>query len=263
MVQVLDALRRQETAVRPKLRMTHLQCNGDAPAVGAYARYLADLLGGDLEQRRLEPANRQEMIAQASEAAAESDLLLFGEPAPCLLGRLLNLRGDRRLVDRVGAPILVARQPSWPLRTILLVVRAEESDKTAVEWTRRLAMASRAEVTVLAVTPHARAMYALGNPQVGVDVLLAPNTPSGIRLRSDLRQLADSDVVCELHLRQGEPDWQIRWEMEAADHDLIVIADETYGRLARWALGDLVTPLLRWAQRPLLVTKPGAGGGDA
>jgi hypothetical protein len=53
----------------------------------------------------------------------------------------------------------------------------------------------------------------------------------------------------------GAPDQQIQMEVTEVDHDLIVIGAEPDGRLRHWYLGEVVAPLLRWADRPLLIAR--------
>jgi nucleotide-binding universal stress UspA family protein len=100
-------------------------------------------------------------------------------------------------------------------------------------------------------------MYNLGNRvQTGLDVLLSPNTPSGNYLRYVAQQLKHWQIDGNLHLRQGDPEWQIRDEVAEGNYDLVVIGAEPRGRFYRRLLGELVTPLLRWIDRPLLIARP-------
>jgi hypothetical protein len=43
--------------------------------------------------------------------------------------------------------------------------------------------------------------------------------------------------------------------MIEGNNDLIVIATEPTNRLRRWMVGELVNPLLSWADRPVLIAK--------
>jgi nucleotide-binding universal stress UspA family protein len=100
-------------------------------------------------------------------------------------------------------------------------------------------------------------MYNVGqHVQVGLDVLLSPNTPSGHYLRHIACQLARLQIEANLRLRQGSPDRQIQDEVAEGNYDLIVIGSEPHGRLYRLLLGEIVTPMLRWIDRPLLIARP-------
>ncbi len=55
--------------------------------------------------------------------------------------------------------------------------------------------------------------------------------------------------------RQGDPLAHIRNEVRAYVYGLIVIAAEPTSGWERWLLGEVVAPLLRWADRPVLVAR--------
>jgi nucleotide-binding universal stress UspA family protein len=100
-------------------------------------------------------------------------------------------------------------------------------------------------------------MYNLGNRlQTGLDVLLSPNTPSGQQLRRIAQRLTRWQIESDLRLRQGEPDCQVREEVADGNYDLIIVGAEPYGRLHRLLPDELVGPLLRWVNRPLLIARP-------
>ena len=44
--------------------------------------------------------------------------------------------------------------------------------------------------------------------------------------------------------------------MEEGTYDLVLIGAEPHGRFYRRLLGELVMPLLRWIDRPLLIAQP-------
>jgi nucleotide-binding universal stress UspA family protein len=99
-------------------------------------------------------------------------------------------------------------------------------------------------------------MFSLGNRvQPGMNVLLTPNTPSGQRLGQIGLQLAHWQVECDMHFRQGKPDHQIREEVSKGNYDLIIIGSEPCSRVHRLLLSGLVSPLLRWVNRPLLIAQ--------
>jgi len=55
--------------------------------------------------------------------------------------------------------------------------------------------------------------------------------------------------------RQGDPVAQIRNEVRAHVYDMSVIAAEPTSGWERWLMGEVVSPLLRWADRPVLVAR--------
>lgn len=226
-----------------------------------YARYVRDLLGGQIIPLCLTPANE---VADIKRVARSCDLIIYDESEPTLLARLLGIHSGHRALIQMPTSILLARQPRWPINQILLIARTEATDEAAVQWAGRLARAASARVTILAIVPPLPALYRQSTlVQPTMDVLLAPNTSSGQRLRHISQQMAQWQVAGRLRLRQGEPDWQIRQEVEEGSHDLIVIAAEPVGRWRRWLMGELVTPLLHWVDRPVLIAKPALSiGGD-
>lgn len=231
-----------------------VQEDAAAAQVEAYARYLRDLLAGQITRWQLPP---KDGLAQVKAAARHYDLVIFEEGEQSLPERLFSGRPGCKAVAQLPASILVARQPRWPIYNILLIARAEETDEAAAEWVGRLARASSATVTVLVIVPSLPAMYSQSHfVQPGLDVLLAPNTHSGQQLRHMAEQFAQWRIAGTLHLRQDEPHRQIEKEVSAGNYDLLVIAAESQGRLQRLLLGELVHPLLKWIDRPVLVAKP-------
>lgn len=226
----------------------------------AYTGYLGYLLGGQLQyhhpQSDRDWVNETWLKVDDSGTTAAERLIVLSDPEPRWWQRLLGRTPARWTVNQVRASLLFARQPRWPLRHILLVVRAHETDEAALAWVERLALPSQAEVTLLPIVPPFPRMYQYGNKvQPPLDVLLSPNTACGAALRQyagRLRRLAIHGIVCQ---RQGKPDVQLHREVRDINYELIVIAAEPYGRLERWFLGELVGPLLGWADRPVLVAR--------
>lgn len=208
----------------------------------AYALALGTLLGGHVSH--LETAEEIEALVREG-AGAEHDLLIVEEAKPSLIERLQSL-----------APVLVARRPRWPLARVLLIVQGAGVDDAAVEWVVTLARASGSAVTVLAVVPPVPAMYkGLSRMGQGLPALLATDTALGREMRQVARQLVAWEIDGTLRLRQGAPDLQICREVIEADPDLIVLGTKPSRRSVRGLAGDLVRPLLRLADRPVLVAQ--------
>jgi nucleotide-binding universal stress UspA family protein len=220
----------------------------------AYADYLCGLLHSQLSFMEL-PAERT--VKWIKHKAGDCDLVVFGEPKQSLIERMIAGRPGRRAVSQVPVSILVARQPRWPIKTILMITRTEETDEAALEWVGRLARPSGATVTILPVLCSFPSVYAPAcSDETALGEILSPNTQPGRQLRNLCQQLTQWQITASLRLRQGEPEWQIRWEIAKGDYDLIVIGADPFRRWRRWLVGDLVTPMLRWVNRPLLVARP-------
>jgi nucleotide-binding universal stress UspA family protein len=76
-------------------------------------------------------------------------------------------------------------------------------------------------------------------------------------LRLYWEQFEQLRIDSRLSLQSGEPDEQIRAGVAETDPDLVIIAAETHPRLVRFVYGEIVAPLLRWVDRPLLIAHYG------
>jgi nucleotide-binding universal stress UspA family protein len=223
-----------------------------------YAQALGGLLGGRVS--RLDTSEGMEALVEKGECA-ECDLIIFEEPDHRLIHRLLSrLATDstpalRR--SRVPFAVLAARQPRWPLRSILLIICGQGPDDAAVDWVSRLARQSGSAVTVLTVVPPVPAMYSQrARMDQGLPALLSTDTALGRQMRRVAQHLVERRIEGTLRLRQGAPDWQIRCEIIKGNYDLIALATRPRQWWMRWLEGDLVCLLLRQADRPVLVAKP-------
>lgn len=195
-------------------------------------------------------------LAQAVQRS-DYDLVILGEPDQPFGQRLIKGPFLLKAITRINCSLLLARQPRWPLKRILLVVRGEEIDNVAVDWVVRIARPSGAAVTVLAVVPPVPAMFGgFERMQQGLDALLTTDTALGRQMRQMARWLVEWELEGTLRLRQGAPDEQIRREMIEGDYDLIAVAARRHSRLKRWLLSERVRSLLRWGNWPLLIAKP-------
>lgn len=162
---------------------------------------------------------------------------------------------------------LFARQIRMPLHRILLVLRMDETDELAAAWASRLAQKSGAAVTILPIVrPLPSAYFPNSDNPPGIEGLLSPHTADGKHVRRTLAQLACNQVRGTLRLREGEPDWQLRQEIDqSANHptgddayDLVIIGadrDEQPQQPQQSLMGGLAGSLLSWIQYPLLITR--------
>ncbi len=220
-----------------------------------YAQAIGTLLGAHVSHFEMAYDTRPILDALADEVdRAGYHLVILEAPAQSLAEQLFSDPADCRAVDRFPTSLLIVRQPRRPLKRILLVIRGEESDNGAVDWTVRLVRPSGAAVTVLAMAPLAMTMYHdTARPEPGLSAWLTPETALGRQMRRVARRLANWEIEGALHLRQGPLDWQIRQEVAERDYDLIVVAAAPDDRRLP---GGIIGPLLRWADQPVLIAKP-------
>jgi nucleotide-binding universal stress UspA family protein len=225
-----------------------------------YVQALSTLLGASM----VRTSTAGEVNALASEeGGADSDLVVFGQGCHQVIRYLLarpiadnGLASQQRVVPFA---VLVAQQPRWPIERILLVICGDSADNVAVDWALRLAQASVAAVTALAVVPAVPAMYhGLSRMEQSLAALLRTDTALGRQMHHIAQELAACRIEGTLRLRQGAPDQQICREAVEGDHDLVVTAT----RPCRWWLrqlkGDPICSLLGRVDRPVLITVPSA-----
>jgi hypothetical protein len=237
------------------LRLRIIPCaQENSQAVLSYGRELARLLGAAAVSQSVSDFERLE-----PEVVAGCDLIILGEPHQSLTQRLWPGPAAGRAAEHWPGSLLLARHPRWPLRQILTILRGEPGDDAALEWTLRLAEAAGAGVTLLAVIPSLPGFYNEGSQvQAQLGVLLLANSMTGCCLRRQLRRLHQAGVAAQLGTQPGAPDRQIETEIRCSAPDLVVIAAESAGQFWRLWLGELVRPLLRRIDRPLLVARPPA-----
>jgi nucleotide-binding universal stress UspA family protein len=245
---------------RPLRLLVCPQAGSIAGEVRAYAQAVGELLGAHISYFHTPARTGVALDALVGEVErAGYDLVIFGERDQSLVERLLLGWEDRRAAEQVSASLLIARRPRWPLRRVLLIIQGEEGDDAVVDWIVRLARPSDADVTILTVIPPVPAMYhSMARMQQGLMAVLASDSTLGQQMRRAAQQLADWEIRSTLRLCQGPPDWLIHREMVQGDYDLVAVAAERHCRWLRWLLGELVAPVLCWADRPVLITRPTA-----
>lgn len=221
-----------------------------------YTEYMARLLGAELVYRTL-PTRHD----GPSAPAGEQDVILLHEPETSWWQRALGWTAAERLAGRGPASVLVTRRLQWPVANILLIFRSEPTDEAAIAWTRVLAQATGASVTVLPLLPPIPALYT-PNPGASLDArqLLATCTPAAARLRQLTEQFAARQIPVVIRPGRGEPLWQMREALAGGEYDLVLVGAEPPGWLHRFLVGDLVGPLLHCASCPVFAARNGPRG---
>jgi nucleotide-binding universal stress UspA family protein len=235
-----------------------------------YAQEIASLLQADLLQEDpTRPASSgSEQAPTADWIHEQCNLFLFDSTDHPALRRLLVEPNVRRKQDqptveeRIPHPraALIAQQPHWPIQRILLIISGEEAYEAVMDWTLRMARASRSAVTALAVVPPAPAMYGATSALAQtLPALLSTNSILGRRMRHTARLMVEWEIEGTLRLRQGPPDWQIRRELAERQHDLVMLGTKPRRQWLRWLEGDPLSSLLRCARQPVLIALPPSG----
>jgi nucleotide-binding universal stress UspA family protein len=161
--------------------------------------------------------------------------------------------GSEPAGNRLETPTLLVRKPRWPLKEILFVVRGDSCDLAALEWLILLARCSKAAVTMLVVHPDVPGLYnRFPDVQLDIDLLLNLDNETSTYLKNMIQKISKYDIPLFVRIRKAPPKVQIREEVVEGDYDLVIISKECRGRLWRLFFGELVKPLLRWIDRPVL-----------
>lgn len=248
----------QEVSKSPPELLIWIPTKSIPKEVETYADQLANLMSAHLSRFESPNVDNQAYKALISETGhIHADVVILGELEVSVLERLIDGFPEYRLTDQLPSSLLVVRQPHWPLKHILLILRNGAMDESAVDWTVSLAHISGANVTILPLTLHLPDLDDLASPLRGsLDTILTSESTFGKKMRFAAQRLVNSEINGILRLRQEPPTWQIRFELLENEYDLIVINSEPHDELWHWILGELVNPLLSWTDRPVLITKP-------
>lgn len=228
----------------------------------SYAHDFAQLMEARLTSINRTGGDKRPVEYVLSEARRQQpDLLIFPCPLKILPAWLMPNWTKNQLIKQIPASLLVLRNPRWPLRHILLVLRDSKFDPAAVTWTVQVASKSRAAVTVLPLVVPVPPIYAgINFEHRSLINLLGSTCPLGETLRRVSQSLAEKDIHGTLCLRDGTIVEQIQQEVEEHDYDLAIIAADAQPSIVRWMMGELVNPLLNLANIPTLLAKPGERG---
>jgi nucleotide-binding universal stress UspA family protein len=169
----------------------------------------------------------------------------------------LQIPEVRSVIKKYKPSVLIAREPQWPLRKILIVLGCENRDHVTLDWIMKLAIPSQAEVTILAPIPPVPRMYH-GLPGMSVEIPKIINDKSalGEHLECLVGRLEAHGVNAELKVPEGDPKWVIYQEVIEEDYDLIAVTAEPDDWFKRILLRSVVDPVLGSANRPIFIARP-------
>ncbi len=239
-----------------KLHILHWIPTTEQLETQQYPKQFADHLHADIKTVNI-PWHGEKSINDLEEEALQyqPDLIVFQIPEPPTIPRLLLDFTLNKMIERLPASILVFKEPRWPLKKLLLVIRdGNDISETAVDWTILLAKKNRVAVTILPLLPPVPEMY---GPFIrhSLPSLLTANDPLGQKMRLIAYRLSSDQVEGNFKLRNDPPLEQLQGEISEGDADLVTIAVEPQNHLWRWLFGEVVNDLFTWFDRPLLITK--------
>jgi hypothetical protein len=253
---LISTLWPKNTEPRLKILTWFPQGKGDEQ-IQAYAQSMAGMLAGALSSCEIYLRSGCSILQQIEEAVSQqqADLLIFRSPDPPLLKRLLLEPAEQSFVEKLPSSLLIPYKPRWPIREVLLVLHNSFSDEAALQWCIRLASRNRANVTILPLVAPVPGMFANLQARHNLSELLVRDCALGNRLRCAAQRLVDWQIEGKLRLRDEPVDQQVRCEVAEGNYDLVILGAETHQAVSRWVLGQLVNPLLSWADRPVLIAK--------
>lgn len=208
----------QEFHPSPRLLVCS-QASPVADIIQQYASYLCDLLDGEISSFDKEANTRACFDHLIDRTKYGHDLVIFGEPRQSLLSKLVAGSAGRKAVEQIPASVLLARNPRWPIKEILLITRGQSIDEVAVDWALKVAQPGNAKIYLWdAATINGPSVY---TPRQSTDTTLSrqidriarslPHHPP----QEILRPAADSAIR------------PIRWEVTAHAYDLVVVAADS------------------------------------
>jgi len=219
-----------------------------------YIRSFTQLFHADLAWgQKTEGKTNPEPCLSEEIKQLNKDLLICPSASGSFQQHFAPAPDEKKLFKHCNTSILLIRETRWPIQQILLVLQVDDIDACAEEWAVRVAIASKASLTILPVIPTVPLMYS--EMQQGLSELLDSNCQLGQHLRRVARRLVNWEVSGSFKLRDEPPEWQIRSEISQGDFDLIIIGVEFHNPLRKLFMQDLVFPLSCWTTRPILLAQ--------
>jgi nucleotide-binding universal stress UspA family protein len=169
----------------------------------------------------------------------------------------LQIPEVQRVIKKYKPSVLIAREPQYPLGKVLIVLGCENRDHVTLDWIMKLAIPSRAEVTMLAAIPPVPRMYQ-GLPGMSVEIpkILKGKSTLGKHLECLVGRLEAHGVGVVLKINEGDSKWVIYQEVIEGDYDLIAVAAGPDDWFKRVLLRSVVDPVLGSANRPIFIARP-------
>jgi len=182
-------------------------------------------------------------------------LVFLSTPQSHLDEMIIRGSWEMRTIERIQTSCLLPRSPRLPIQSIMLVLQKDECDIDTVDLVGRIAATTNAKVIVLVVLPQVPTMYqGLNRMRYSLSEILQSQSRLCCRLHRISDLLCRNSIHGEIHLKQGHVDFAIQEEIEESEIDLIVTAKPKKRRFSFMIDDDIVTRMLSWIERPVLLT---------
>ncbi|MEJ2550401.1 MAG: hypothetical protein P8Z34_06950 [Anaerolineales bacterium] len=182
-------------------------------------------------------------------------LVFLSTPPSSLSERIVHGSWELRAIERLNTSCLIPRSPRLPIRSLMVLLHCGDDVVATADLVGRIASSTNAGVVILVVLPQVPLMYrGLSKMRLSLSDILQSQSTLGCQLREISRILCQEPIRGEIRLHQGLPDHAIQEEISESKIDLIVTAKP---RKRRWSFmheDDTVGRLLRWIERPVLLT---------
>lgn len=155
--------------------------------------------------------------------AGEGDFItVIGPLGRPQLKRLLTRRSIRNLMEKIETPILYVPETKLPLKRVLICLGGLGYEVTAEHLAMRVAMKSRAGITLLHIVPPVDLDYPTARAvRDHWQTLSETDTPVGRSLRQALEIAKADGLSAQTKARQGNVVEEILAELKEGDYDLL------------------------------------------
>lgn len=153
--------------------------------------------------------------------------------------RMLTGRSIRHLMEQIEKPILYVPEMKLPLKKVLICIGGLGYEVTAEHLAMRMAMKSRAEITLLHIVPPMELDYPTARTvRKNWQTLSMTDTPVGKSLRQALEIAQADGLIAQVKARQGNIVEEISSEIKEGNYDLLCMGSPYSAN----ALRQLYTP---------------------
>jgi nucleotide-binding universal stress UspA family protein len=158
------------------------------------------------------------------------------------LKRLIVRRSILHLLEQIETPILYVPAPRLPLQKALICVGGLGYEITAEHLAMRMAMKSRAEITLLHIIPPVDLEYPTARAvRDHWQSLPETDTPIGRSLRQALELARADGLIAQTKARKGNVVEEILTEVKEGDYDLLCMGSPYSARALRQLASPNVT----------------------